>query len=441
MGTDIPLDSRFKQSIDEIIDNYGGKVREGIWGRKTLFWSMVAQALAFNASCSFAVKTLLATGRKCSASTAAFCKARAKFPVELLDQVLEFTAELAASDPRPEWRLLQIDGVSFTLADTPENRACYDTPSGQAPGCGFPVMSALAVRAASTGAFLSIFPGNWKTHDFRLFIAAISFFRAGDIVVADRAFCAYAALAWLRLLGADMVCRLHQRRKPDLDSAVRKAKGDWTVVWTKGARNRKSPVSAEQFTALPDELAVRIVKGVEQRKGFRSQEVFIVTTLLDCSAYPAEWIRDIYLGRWKIEEAFRDVKNSMNYGFIRSRSPASVVKTLKTALIAQNLVRATCNAAARRHRVDRERISFKGTATSFSLFLSHRLVAGASPGVANFQRLLRAVANDRVDARPGRREPRAVKKRAKPYPLLTCDRHEYQEIPHKSRYGKSKKSA
>ena len=300
-------------------------------------------------------------------------------------------------------------------------------------------MSALAVRAASTGAFLSIFPGNWKTHDFRLFIAAISFFRAGDIVVADRAFCAYAALAWLRLLGADMVCRLHQRRKPDLDSAVRKAKGDWTVVWTKGAQQKITRVGgAVHSPSGRTQCAHR--QGVEQRKGFRPGG-FHRHHHLDCSAYPAEWIRDIYLGRWKIEEAFRDVKNSMNYGFIRSRSPASVVKTLKTALIAQNLVRATCNAAACRHRVDRERISFKGTATSFSLFLSHRLVAGASPGVANFQRLLRAVANDRVDARPGRREPRAVKKRAKPYPLLTCDRHEYQEIPHKSRYEKSKKSA
>ena len=190
MGENTPLDSGFKQRIDEIIDRCGGKVRERIWGRKTLFWSMVAQALSFNASCACAVKTLLAAGRKCSASTAAFCKARARFPEELLDRVLDLTAELAASGPPPARRVLQIDGVSFTLADTPENRACYDTPSGQAQGCGFPVMSALAVREASTGAFLSIFPGNWKTHDFRLFIAAISFFQAGDIIVADRAFCA-----------------------------------------------------------------------------------------------------------------------------------------------------------------------------------------------------------------------------------------------------------
>lgn len=441
MGKDNSLNAGFKREIETVIENYGGTTRERVWGRKTLFWSMVAQALAFNASCACAVKALQAAGRNCSANTAAFCKARAKFPEALLDRMLTSTAGLAASGPPPARRVLQIDGVSFALADTPENRARYDNPSGQAQGCGFPVMTALAVRAAATGAFLSIFPGNWKTHDFRLFIAAISFFRAGDVVVADRAFCAYASLAWLRLLGADMVCRLHQRRILDLAKAVRNAKGDWTVVWTKGARSRKSPVSAEQFEALPDELAVRIVKSIEQRKGFRSKEIFIATTLLDCSLHPAEWIRDLYLGRWKIEESFRDIKDSMNYGFIRSRSPDSVMKTLKTALVAHNLVRATGNAAARRHRVDRERVSFKGAATSFRLFLAQRLVGGVSPGIANFRRLLLAVATDLVDARPGRREPRAVKKRANPYPLLTCDRHEYQEIPHKSRYRKTRESA
>lgn len=435
------VDAGFRGAVDACIEAHGNSGRNRIWERKTLFWSMVGQALGFNASCALAVKTLQATGRKCSASTAAFCKARAKFPDNLLDLLLNFTAGFNALNPFSERRVLHIDGVSFTLADTPANRALYDTPSGQAEGCGFPVMSALAVRAAATGAFLALFPGNWKTHDFRLFIAAISFFQAGDIIVADRAFCAYASLAWLRLIGADMVCRLHQRRKVDPAAAKRNAKGDWTVVWEKGVHGAKSPVSAERFESFPDELAVRVVKSSEHRKGFRSKEIFIATTLLDTTLYPASLIRDLYQGRWKIEESFRDIKDSMNYGFIRSRSPASVMKTLKLALIAHNLIRRIGAAAAHRHRVRCERISFKGAAVSVRLFLLHRLVRGTTLGIANFRRLLVAIAEDLVEERPGRREPRAVKKRAKPYPLLTCNRHEYQEIPHKSRYRKSRKSA
>ena len=78
----------------------------------------------------------------------------------------------------------------------------------------------------------------------------------------------------------------------------------------------------------------------------------------------------------------------MSYGFIRPGSPDSVMKTLKTALIAHNLIRVTGNAAASRHRVDRELFSFKGATTSFRLFFEHSLVGGASPGIANFRRLL-----------------------------------------------------
>ena len=39
--------------------------------------------------------------------------------------------------------------------------------------------------------------------------------------------------------------------------------------------------------------------------------------------------------------------------------------------------------------------------------------------------LLRTLADDLVPERPGRREPRAVKRRRKPYPLLNKPRHQY----------------
>ena len=78
---------------------------------------------------------------------------------------------------------------------------------------------------------------------------------------------------------------------------------------------------------------------------------------------------------------------------------------------------------------------------SFRLFLAQRLVAGKPVGIANFRRMLSSIATDRVPERPGRREPGAVKKRPKPYPLLTSDRHAYREIPHRSRYRKPKKLA
>jgi len=51
-------------------------------------------------------------------------------------------------------------------------------------------------------------------------------------------------------------------------------------------------------------------------------------------------------------------------------------------------------------------------------------------------RLYELLAGDLVLERPGRREPRAVKRRPKPYPLLTAPRcrRRYKEIPHRNRH-------
>jgi hypothetical protein len=50
--------------------------------------------------------------------------------------------------------------------------------------------------------------------------------------------------------------------------------------------------------------------------------------------------------------------------------------------------------------------------------------------------LVEMMASRLIDHRPGRREPRAVKRRPKPFPLLNKPRHEFVEIPHRSRYRK-----
>jgi type II secretory pathway component PulK len=53
-------------------------------------------------------------------------------------------------------------------------------------------------------------------------------------------------------------------------------------------------------------------------------------------------------------------------------------------------------------------------------------------------RLLEIIAGDQVPDRPGRREPRAVKRRLKPYQLLNRPRHLMKELQHRSKYRKNR---
>lgn len=46
-------------------------------------------------------------------------------------------------------------------------------------------------------------------------------------------------------------------------------------------------------------------------------------------------------------------------------------------------------------------------------------------------RILAILAEEALPYRPGRNEPRAIKRRPKQYPMLTAPRHVFKEIPHK----------
>ena len=94
--------------------------------------------------------------------------------------------------------------------------------------------------------------------------------------------------------------------------------------------------------------------------------------------------------------------------------------------------------AAREHQVDLYRISFTGAMDA----LRHSATAMAQAKTAKKRRelwadLLHTLADDLVPLRPGRREPRAVKRRPKPYPRLMCHRSKFKEIQHQNRYYKN----
>jgi hypothetical protein len=84
-----------------------------------------------------------------------------------------------------------------------------------------------------------------------------------------------------------------------------------------------------------------------------------------------------------------------------------------------------------------ERLSFKGTVDSTRQF--SLAIAQASSRKKQKQllvRLLEVIAQDQVPERPGRREPRAVKRWPKTYQLLNRPRRQMRELPHRSQYRK-----
>jgi hypothetical protein len=249
----------------------------------------------------------------------------------------------------------------------------------------------------------------------------------GDLLIGDRGFGCYPVIALLQhTLDVDFIGRT-TRRIDGRRRLRRLGRNDWLIEWKRG--QIPSPwMSPAQWQALPATLTLRAVKGSLYQKGFRVRQVTVVTTLLDPEAYPAQEILSAYLRRWRLEMCLDDLKTTLQMESLRSRSPEMAQKELWMRLIAHNLVRCAMAQAAAEHHVPLERISFKGSLDSVRQF-SHAMAQARSKKQREqlWTELLRTLAADLVPERPGRREPRAVKRKKNRYPRLVGPRRKFRD--------------
>ena len=427
----------------------GPNSRERILPIRRTFWLFLSQVLTPHTSCRAVVRQLQAIlglqhQKQIDSANTAYVQARARLPFHTLLTALHLSADAAQArcmrssagflGGRP---VKVLDATSTQLADTPANQARFPQPSSQRIGCGFPVMKIMALFSLASGAVLHVACENLHWHDSRLFRRMRRFFRPGDIILGDRAFSDYASLAELPRRGVDLLARLHQGRKLDFRKpSKRLGKLDALFRWSKNPARPKH-MTSRQWKRVPDEITVRVLRYRIQEPGFRTREIRLVTTLTDPRAYPAAALFALYRRRWRLELCFRDLKTSMGMETLSCQSPAMVIKELHMFLIAHNLVRCLMAEATGIHEVDLERVSFKGSVDATREFSNALAKATSRKSRRRLEDdLLTILATDLVPERPGRREPRAIKRRPKPYPLLTRPRDSYVEILHRNRYKK-----
>lgn len=112
----------------------------------------------------------------------------------------------------------------------------------------------------------------------------------------------------------------------------------------------------------------------------------------------------------------------MQMDVLRCKSPAMVEKEIAVHLLAYNLIRAVMAQAASRGQVLPRQLSFKATLQVMRAFEENLRHAPHGRYVLCRACLLASIAHLRLPVRPGRLEPRAVKRRPKPRSLLTQPR-------------------
>jgi hypothetical protein len=314
-----------------------------------------------------------------------------------------------------------VDGFTFTMPDTKANQAAYPQPTTQKRGVGLPIARACAILSLATACLLDLALGPYsgkETGETALLRSLLESFSAGDLLVADRYYCSFLMIALLGQRGIDVCARLHQRRRADFRRGRRLGPDDHLITWTKPPRPEW--MDEATYAAIPDTLTLREMRYCIAEPGRRVQVLTVVTTLLDADAYTRQDIAALYGFRWNSELDIRSIKQSLNLGHVRCKSPEMVRRELWITLLGYNLIRTTAAAAAVLHDKQPRQISFTGTCqyvlASWSIFSADLLAAG------DFQRrclaMLAQIAQCEVANRPGRIEPRELKRRRHGYKLM-----------------------
>jgi hypothetical protein len=422
----------------------GTNSRERVYSVRRTFFGFLYQVLQPNCPCREIVRQiqallLLHDQGQIDQGTSAYCQARRRLPLPIL-QRLRLAIAAAGGKGAELWHDLRpklVDATTLSLPDTSKNQQAYPQSRAQKPGCGFPLMKLVGLFSLSTGMLLSYAKGNKHDHDLRLWQRLLRQFKSADLVLADRGFCSYVLMALLLGRSAHSLLRLHHSRPADLRKGKRLGKNDRLFTWSRP--NQKPRWLAQSWwKKLPAQLTVRVLRFNLHRPGYRTESVTLVTTLLDPENYPAREIAELYLRRWKIELWFRDIKTSMGMEVLRCKTPPMVHKELEMFLIGYNVIRSLMLEAALTNFVALDRMSFKGTVDSVRQFSLAIAQARSKKKQSQLRtQLLEVIARDQVPDRPGRSEPRAIKRRPKTYARLTRPRHLMKVIPHRNNYRKN----
>jgi hypothetical protein len=428
----------------------GPHSRRRRWHLRLAFWTFLWQVAQAGAACREAIRQAQALCQNADQplppdSDNPYCRARGRLPLERLQEIhdglcAEAQEGLAIKDLWCGHNVLAVDGSSVSAPDTPANQKAFPQQSVQKPGCGFPIIRLVALWSLATGMLTAWATGHWRQHEVGLFQTLWDCLKPGDVLLGDRGFCKWGLLAQGVQRQVQAVFRVKGVRRQDFRRGKRLSRDERLVQWRKPDQ-RATTIDPQLWALLPEVLQLRLVRCRLTIPGFRTREITLVTTLLDSEKYSPQALGQLYFRRWAMELTLRNLKTTLQMDQLSCKNPNNLEREIRMHFLVHNLVRRLMLESARRHRVPLERVSFAGTLATARRYGEALLQARSRRHRKQLMgELFAVIAADLVPDRPGRREPRAVKRRPKPYPLLMNHRHRWLEIRHQSRYYLKRRS-
>lgn len=384
----------------------------------------LAQALSADRSCQKAVdeaaiRRLAAGLAPGSTNTGGYCRARERVPTEMVNTLARYVGQSVSAQAAPAWHwrgrpVRLVDGTTLQMPDTPANQAAYPQLRNQKPGLGFPLCRMVGVVCLGSGTVLNAAIGRYQGKggdEQSLLRSILETLERGDVLVGDALYATYFLLCALRERGVDAVFEQHgaRQRTTDFRCGQRLGPRDHLIVLHKPAI-KPDWMSPAQYERAPETLTVR-----ELRTGGKT----LVTTLLCPKHTGKAALQSLFRNRWHVELDLRSIKTTLGMEPLSCQTPAMAIKEIWVYLLAYNLMRLLmAQAASLADQLPRQ-LSFKHTV---QIWIAWTQYTHQSDYDDKLYGLFVLIAEQHVGERPGRIEPRALKRRPRAYPLLTKPR-------------------
>ena len=406
----------------QMTDELSPQHRERLYPPTVTLSMFMGQALHEDGSCQKAVNAWAAQRaaeglRVQSINTGAYCKARERLPIGMVELLSEHVSKELRARALPSWgwrgrSVKLVDGTGILMPDTAQNQVRYPQLLSQAEGVGSPQARLVGVICLSTGAIIDAAMGPFVgkgTSELGLLRRLQSAFCAGDVMLADAFYCNYFLIAAMQAAGVDVVFAQNGARITDFRRGERLGARDHRVSWPK-PKVRPDWMSREEFAALPEELLLREVKVGKK---------VLVTSFLNPRQVCKTALGKLFRLRWHVELDLRAIKTTLQMAELSCNTPEMNEKEVWVHFLAYNLIRTLMAQAASRAHVPPRSLSFKHTVQLWGEWVVRGLSGAADDSLSL---LFRLIGQLRVNNRPGRIEPRARKRRPKPYPWLKIPR-------------------
>lgn len=404
-----------KEWIDQALEKTG---RETLRERKLtavlIVWLAIAMGFYRNLSIQnilnhmgnvFGMGSLWEDGKEPTSSSTVEARTRVGFgPLrELVEKLRQWILETHREAMSWKgWLLLDLDGTTFKVPDSDENRHRFGLPGSNRSRAAFPQMRALFLVSARLRFIMGALFAPYGRAEIALAFRMLSLIPQGTLLILDRNF-----NAWQFLLG---IC---QAGNQFLIRAKKNMKGKVLAVLGPGDRliDMKIPRALRrQFPSMPKTVVVRELTVRIKGKPYR-----FFTSLLDAQVYSAVELVFRYAERWQEEIALDEIKThqcgatTVNRPvIIRSKASRRVLQEAYGLVLAYNLIRILMTQAALKFNVPPLRISF---VDSMERIRSAALLMAAArtpllPAI--FEDLLHSIAQCVLPKRKHRENPREV---------------------------------